>query len=207
MESPWIPRVATGQRVHTLEPHESAWTRTHIGQSLQGSRCFSPLQCQIGAIHANDERAGVLASGLPLFHGAQLAVDITLRCALTASGTPRPGARADKIEAFRAPLKQQVSSCGCGSMETRGRWSPEAVEFVENLAAAKDTPPTLQRSSFWRGGRGCSPSLAAGLLRTLVAQSSVPHALAGNDGSVPNFADVLGRCERPSCASCRYAHA
>ena len=40
------------------------------------------------AVRANVE---VLTSGLPLFHGIQLAVDI-LRCALTASGTPRSGA-------------------------------------------------------------------------------------------------------------------
>ena len=47
------------------------------------------------AVPANDARAvEVLASGLPLFHGAQLAVDITLRCALTATGMPRPGAAA-----------------------------------------------------------------------------------------------------------------
>ena len=43
------------------------------------------------AVPADDARAvEVLASGLPLFHGAQLAVDITLRSALTATGLPRP---------------------------------------------------------------------------------------------------------------------
>ena len=45
------------------------------------------------AVPADDAReVEVLASGLPLFHGAQLAVDITLWSALTATGLPRPGA-------------------------------------------------------------------------------------------------------------------
>ena len=34
----------------------------------------------------------VFSSGLPLHHGAQLAVDITLRSALTAQGRARPNA-------------------------------------------------------------------------------------------------------------------
>ena len=42
---------------------------------------------------ANDERSiEVLASGLPHHHLSQLAVDITLRSALTAQGLPCPGA-------------------------------------------------------------------------------------------------------------------
>ena len=40
------------------------------------------------------------------------------------------------------------------AMETGGRWSSEAVEFVDNLAAARarEAPPLLQRSVFlaWR---------------------------------------------------------
>ena len=45
------------------------------------------------AVPTDDARAvEVPASGLPLFHGAQLAVDTTLRSVLTATGLPRPGA-------------------------------------------------------------------------------------------------------------------
>ena len=43
------------------------------------------------AVRADDMRSiEVLASGLPLHHGAQLAVDITLRCALTAASQACP---------------------------------------------------------------------------------------------------------------------
>ena len=46
-------------------------------------------------IPATDERAiEVLASGLELNHGAQLAVDITVRSAVTACGRARPNAAA-----------------------------------------------------------------------------------------------------------------
>ena len=47
------------------------------------------------SVAADDEKAiEVLASGLPLVFGAQLAVGVTLRCALTADGRPQPGATA-----------------------------------------------------------------------------------------------------------------
>ena len=173
-------------------------------------RCNAKLVDMNVAVHANDERAvEVLASGLPLFHRAQLAVDVTLRCALTASGTPRPGAaavdgivcagaRADKELKYSELLSGDRCRLVVVAMETGGRWSPEAVEFVENLAAARarDAPPTLQRSTFlgWRRrwSRMLSISCGRSFANSLVAQSLVPHALAGIDGSVPNFADVLG---------------
>ena len=45
------------------------------------------------AVSAMDERSiEVLASGLPLFHGAQLAIDVTLRSPLTAQGMACAGA-------------------------------------------------------------------------------------------------------------------
>ena len=44
-------------------------------------------------VSARDERkVEVLASGLPLNHGAQLAVDVTLRSALKACGEPATNA-------------------------------------------------------------------------------------------------------------------
>ena len=44
------------------------------------------------AVAAEDERAiEVMASGLPIRQGAQLAVDVTVRCALTADGLAIPG--------------------------------------------------------------------------------------------------------------------
>ena len=81
-------------------------------------------------VRADDERCiEVLASGLPLFHGAQLAVDITLRCALTCGGDPRPGAarvdgivcntaRAEKERTYRELTARDT--CHTGSVSISG---------------------------------------------------------------------------------------
>ena len=56
-------------------------------------RCNAKLRDMNIAVSAADERSiEVLASGLPVHHGAQLAVDITLRSAVTAQGEARPNA-------------------------------------------------------------------------------------------------------------------
>ena len=67
-------------------------------------RCNAKLCDMNLAVSANDDTAiEVLASGLPLFFGAQLAVDITVRCALAADGTAQPGAaRVDGAVCTRA---------------------------------------------------------------------------------------------------------
>ena len=100
-------------------------------------------------VRANDQRAiEVLASGLPLHHGAQLAVDITLRCALTACGCARPNsshtdgailtvARNDKERKYHELLARDRCHLIVVAMETGGRWSGESVEFITNLANAK----------------------------------------------------------------------
>ena len=101
------------------------------------------------AVRRNDKRCiEVVASGLPLHHGAQLAVDITMRCAVSSSGEARlGGARVDGIVCTnaRADKEQKYSELLAGdrcrlivvALETGGRWSPEALEFVEGLARAR----------------------------------------------------------------------
>ena len=56
-------------------------------------RCNAKFQDIDLTISARNDRAiEVLATGLPLFFGAQLAVDIILRCAVVSDGTAQPGA-------------------------------------------------------------------------------------------------------------------
>ena len=53
------------------------------------------------AVTAQDDRAiEVLASGLPLFFGAQVAVDKTLRCALTAGDCTAGGSKDRRRRVF-----------------------------------------------------------------------------------------------------------
>ena len=98
-------------------------------------------------VAANDNRAiQVLASGLPLFFGAQLAVDITVRCTLAADGTAQPGAarvdgavctraREDKERTYSELLRGDRCRLVVVTLETGGRWSEEALQFVESLAS------------------------------------------------------------------------
>ena len=109
---------------------------------------------------ASDERQiEVIASGLPVFGGVQLAVDVTLRSALHGSGQSRPeahwrdgaiaeAARRDKEKAY--PELADGSRCRLVvlAIETGGRFSQETVEFLRQLAEAKAlTAPSFQRTS------------------------------------------------------------
>ena len=96
-------------------------------------------------VRADDERVlEVLASGLPLHHGAQLAVDTTLRSALSAAGLPSPSAapvngaalaraRRDKERKYGELLEGDRCHLVVVGVETGGRWSQEACNFVRQL--------------------------------------------------------------------------
>ena len=127
------------------------------------------------AVAANDERAiEVVASGLPVHHGAQLAVDITLRCALTASGLPRPGAAvADGVVARRkkgsTPSFFRVTDVVWWSLPWKQEVAGAQKQFVpphglEMLHRRFNGPAS---SLGYVGGRACSPPLAPGLLHVL----------------------------------------
>ena len=119
-------------------------------------------------VRADDERATqVLASGLPIHQGAQLAVDITVRSPLTSTGLARPGAattdgavlvgaRADKKAKYTQLLQGNRCHLVVVGLETGGRWSTEATTFVDMLAAsrAREVP------SVWRRTEGARRDLA-----------------------------------------------
>ena len=128
----------------------------------------------------------VLASGLHLHHGAQLAVDITLRSALTRCGSACAQAdRVNGIVASRARRDKEhkhaefLQGDRCRlvvvGIETGGRWSTEALEFVEMLAAARarEAPRVLRRSAFlaWtrRWSRMLSVSCGRAFANSLVS--------------------------------------
>ena len=94
-----------------------------------------------------------------------MAVDITLRSALTSNGDPRPGAaredgiacngaRVDKERKYGELTEGNRCRLVVVALETGGRWSVEALQFVESLAhtRARERPPTMARSAFlaWR---------------------------------------------------------
>ena len=87
------------------------------------------------AVSAVDERSmEVLACGLPLFHGAQLAIDVTLRSPLTAQGMACAGvtqtngavlyrARRDKERKYQELVAGNRCRLVVVALETGGRWS------------------------------------------------------------------------------------
>ena len=122
-------------------------------------RCNTKLRDLNIGVSLQDERAiEVVASGLPFHHGAQLAVDITLRGATTAAGLPctnaahTNGAVLHRAMEKAAKYSELLEGGRCQlvvvGIETGGRWSSEAADFVEMMAQAKarEAPQVLQWS-------------------------------------------------------------
>ena len=108
----------------------------------------------------DNRRLEVVSDGLPLFGGAQLAIDTTLVSALWRDRTSRP--QADSIDGVALAVARRNKartypefSGGDGrarlvvlAAEVGGRWSEEARKFLGALATAKarSTPVLLQSS-------------------------------------------------------------
>ena len=158
-------------------------------------------------VPVDDDRAiEVLASGLPMRHGAQLAIDITLRSATSANGLPRRNAahrdgavltqaRADK----EAKYAELVAGNHCFlvviALETGGRWSGEAVEFIDMLAGARarEVLPLMRRSVHLAWRRRWMRMLAVSCARAFATSLVAPgqDAWSGTDGPSPDLADLL----------------
>ena len=87
---------------------------------------------------------------------------ITLRCALTADVTAQPGAARVDGAVCTSPNSCRGEKCRfvVVDLETVARWSEEALQFVQSLAAvrARDAPLALHQSAAlaWRRRRfGC----------------------------------------------------
>ena len=117
---------------------------------------------------------------------AQLAVDITLRCALTSRGEPRTGAaredgttcqnaRADNAQKYAQLLVGDRCRLVVVALETGGRWSTEALEFVECLARSR------AREGCTHTGTICIPRLEEEVVSHVVhlVCASVRHLFDG----------------------------
>ena len=85
---------------------------------------------------------------LPCRQGKQLAIDVTLRSPVTVQGEPRAraaaedgaaafDARADKEAKYAELVRARRCELVVVALETGGRWSEEAADFVRELAFAK----------------------------------------------------------------------
>ena len=102
----------------------------------------------------------VVANGLPLYGGAQLAVDTTLVSPVRGDGRPRAGAQWRPAVAIRDAERSKTvryheltgeNRCRLVvlAFEVGGRWSASAAVFVHNLAKVKamSCPSLLRRSA------------------------------------------------------------
>ena len=129
-------------------------------------------------------RIEVLANGLPLWQGAQAAVDTTLVSPLTRDGAPRPGAHrmAGSAVAAAANRKRRETypelavARRCKlvvvGIEVGGRFGAEAAAFLRKLAVARarEVPPACVQphaKPLSTGGWACWPPPRSGHWPTL----------------------------------------
>ena len=149
--------------------------------------------------HAHDtRRLEVVADGLPLFGGTQLAIDTTLVSTLHCDGSARRGAaHRDGVALLTARRKKERTHPELIGPHARarlvvlagevgGRWSEETRSLLCQLARAKArSEPEQAWRSRWASTLACSAAraFAASLLNLRVG--------GGADGNVPRTHEVV----------------
>ena len=145
-------------------------------------------------------RIELLAQDLPCFGGSQLAVDVTLRSVLTRNGEAQPRAAEEDARVDKEYKYPELLNGRCRlvvvALETGGRWSSEAVDFIWQLAQAKarEVPSFIfhQTALVWelRWTRMLSTVCAVSFAGSLMESSQL---VAGclTDGDTPFWSEVL----------------
>ena len=187
---------------------EAHWIRAfHKEGALFDSTC--PPTLGLGETRASHgclaKRIEVVANGLPLWGGAQLAVDATLVSPLRRDGRPQP--RADVIDGaqllearrrkerrYAELLRSRRCRLVVVGIEVGGRWSDEALDFVRCLARAKarQHPRLLQASARMAYAHRWTGVLAVAAMRALpTSLLELPVDEAGAEGDPPLLEEVL----------------
>ena len=156
-------------------------------------------------IVGDGRRLEVVTDGLPLFHGAQLALDATMVSALRCDGTPHRRAAEKDGAVLRAARRRKertypeltgrfgrarlvVLACEVG-----GRWSEETNNFLLQLAKAKvrGVPQPLKSSAkqswLWRWRSILACAAAKAFAQSLLEQ----RGGTGVDGPIPSLSEVM----------------
>ena len=166
----------------------------------------------VSRILLQNRRIEVIANGLPLWGGAQLAVDTTLVSPLTSSSQPRrragqyagaalQDARKSKERTYPELLRSRRCRLVVLAIETGGRWSPEATTFLRLLAQtkARAVPNILRKAveasllSRWSAilTHAAQHAFAASLLDLDCAGSS------STDEDTPSISQLLSEAPPP----------
>ena len=149
--------ATTAQRARNQGFSETA---VHLWNGQRRVTTNTLLTDFIDHIHRQDDRRiEVIANGLPISGGAQLAVDTTIFSPLTTDGQPRRRAgqyagttltetRRRKERTYPEFMRSRRCRLVVFGIETGGKWSEEAASFVKLLARAKarQAPRLLQHS-------------------------------------------------------------
>ena len=147
----------------------------------------------------------IIAEGLPLFGGAQLAVDMTLVSAHHCDGSARArAARVDGIalEAARRwkerTYRELVGPRSRAKLvvlagEVGGCWSAETSTFLRLLAAARarSETPVLRKRAEQAWWLRWSTMLACTAARAFAASLLEQRSNGGGDGPIPSMSEVL----------------
>ena len=154
----------------------------------------------------DNRRIEVVVDGLPLFHGAQLAVDTTLVSPLRWDGTPHPrcanvdGAALDTARRRKETTYPELHGRNGRTRlvvlgaEVGGRWSDESAQFVRQLAKAKarGEPPILRSRAQQAWTLSWSSILACSAAKSLALSLLGRRGGFGADGATPSTSEVIG---------------
>ena len=167
----------------------------------------------VGVPAADNRRIEILAQDLPCFGGAQLAVDVTLRGCLSSAGEPHPRAadidgvilseaRRDKERRYPELVAGRRCRLVVVAIETGGRWSDEAVDFIAQLAFAKarEVPAYMHGPavSAWqrRWTRMLSTVCALSFAASLVEPPAQCETWCWTGGETPHLAELFSQDPR-----------
>ena len=138
----------------------------------------------------DNRRLEIVADGLSLFHGAQLAIDTTVVSVLKRDGTPHQ--RCADVDgaallAARRRLRPPIPSL------VAGRWSDECLSFLRQLARAKvrSEPPHLKVRARRAWLSRWSIMLSCSAARTVALSLLERRGGTGSDGEIPSMLQVL----------------
>ena len=160
----------------------------------------------------DDRRIEVIANGLPLWGGAQLAVDTTLVSPLTSSSQPRrragqyagaalQDARKSKERTYPELLRSRRCRLVVLALETGGRWSPEATTFLRPLAQTKARAvPNILRNAVEASLLSRWSAILTHAAQHAFAASLLDLDCAGTstcDGDTPSISQLLSEAPLP----------
>ena len=158
-----------------------------------------------GIAPTDGRRIEIIANGLGLFHGAQLAIDTTIVSALRRNGMARPrAAKEDGVVLEKARKKKETTypeltgeygraRLVVFAIEVGGRWSPETIRFIHLLAEdrAKQRPEKLRKQAAAAWKRRWVNMISVGTQRAIANSLLERRRVSGAEGVMPSTQDVL----------------